>query len=90
MAAVSTVLDAEPVVLEDLDFEVSCHAQGGECPHPARWAYHWSCGCVSLLCQGHHEKAQALIRDVNATFYCDDVHMRIMHVVSVTSIKGKP
>lgn len=57
----STILDAEPVVLEELDFETPCEGgdgSGNDCIYPARWTYWWSCGCISPFCQLHHETAQ--------------------------------
>lgn len=64
------LLDAEPVVLEELDFETPCEGNiaGEPCPHPARWSYWWSCSCISPYCQVHHEGAQECDAD---GWWCD-------------------
>ncbi|UUG69571.1 hypothetical protein SEA_FRANSOYER_6 [Microbacterium phage Fransoyer] len=80
------MLDEERVVLEDLDLATPCDAS--ECGIEAAWVWHWSCGCVSLYCQGHHEAGQQLIAREGAFFYCDDVHFRVMRLLQVVPLKG--
>ncbi|UVT31270.1 hypothetical protein SEA_MARCIE_6 [Microbacterium phage Marcie] len=83
----STVLDTESVVLEQLDFDTPCEGMVGEndCPHPARWTYLWSCGCSSPYCQRHHEGAQEYSTD---SWWCE-IHDIAISVISVTPIERK-
>ncbi|QNJ55497.1 hypothetical protein SEA_PHINKY_5 [Microbacterium phage Phinky] len=52
----SAMLDAEPVVLEQIDITPQCewHSdQSGACTDDAKWGHDWSCGCTTLFCHPH-------------------------------------
>lgn len=79
----SAVLDAEPIVLEALDFDTPCEGIVGKdpCPAPAKWSYWWSCGCISPFCQFHHDAAQEYPTD---SWFCEP------HNCSITLLRVEP
>lgn len=50
-----TMLDTEPVVLEELDLQPPCegHSHGVPCPNPAKWVARFSCGSAEPICDEH-------------------------------------
>ncbi|QXN73931.1 hypothetical protein SEA_BLAB_4 [Microbacterium phage Blab] len=50
----STVLDTEPVVLEELDFTPTCDWAG--CSKDATWQVFLTCGCAGVICDEHQQK----------------------------------
>lgn len=49
----STVLDAEPVVLEDLNLTPTCDCTG--CSEAATWLTFLTCGCAGAVCDMHQQ-----------------------------------
>lgn len=76
MAAVSTLLDAEPVVLEDLNLTPTCDCTG--CAEVATWLTFLTCGCAGAVCD-KHQQMQAK-KDRSNTSYCSWCGQKLIHV----------
>lgn len=69
----STVLDAEPVVLEELDLTPTCDWTGPTCPAVATWeAVAKECGCAWLACDHHADETERRMKLPFVTIVCAD------------------
>lgn len=66
------VLDAEPVVLEELDLAPTCDWLNPTCDRRAAWEAIMDCGCHNLLCDGHADEVEKRMGIRFARVYCPD------------------
>jgi len=59
----ATILDADPVVLEDLDIRPECIWAVPPCGAAATWWVRWSCGCLVFYCDQHVDVLTDVICD---------------------------
>lgn len=86
MAAVSTLLDAEPVVLEDLDFAPVCDiCKLRQTSDAASWAVTFSCGLVMLYCQPHLDMLLREGASTRGKYREDSGHCSPQRFVTMTS-----
>ncbi|UVT31268.1 hypothetical protein SEA_MARCIE_4 [Microbacterium phage Marcie] len=77
----STVLDAEPVVLEESESVMTCDC----CDDAARWTWLWSCGCVNLLCEDCDrllDEEIAKVRVEVGEVWCDECNIDPISLIS--------
>lgn len=63
----SIVLDADPIVIEALDFSPEC--QFMTCDEGSTWVARWRCECVTTYCEAHK-----IVIARESTVLCDDHH----------------
>lgn len=81
----STVLDAEPIVLEQELTSVECFRH--LCRSTARWSTIWTCGEVAPFCETHRIWAQEASRRDGIHCECPGVYdTRIIHLVAVVPL----
>lgn len=77
----STVLETEPVVLEDVDDPLICRYSG--CGAGARWSTIWSCGETIVYCEDHLRWAQRMQPLACA---CDEEDYRPIYIAMTVAL----
>lgn len=77
------LLDAEPVVLDDLDFEPTCTWTA--CDRPQEWLWRTSCSSrcyevVGLVCREHDDCAREGLPELIASNVCAECHLSLVLV----------
>lgn len=73
----SITLDADPIVIDVLDFAPECYWE--TCTEDSSWVGLWRCGCPHTYCQEH----RAIIARETYVL-CDDVHSAFDNIAPAT------